>query len=489
MPFSTPNGYVGGTVNAKGVKSFAGTLATSDLQNTYQDEQEPSAWGLLSGVLVTEAITAVGLLVSIGVGLTYYARTVWIAAGTTQITVANITQYLWGCADGVMRLTTTDAPPGGFDNTKSCLLARIVGSGGSCTITQAGFQQSARYADPATRQVIDGALLNDSANGRVITQGWMPQATDVPTGMVADVADGYQAYRFGLLTIEGALTVEGSLVVEVGAAPLVAAVTSVALAAPGIFTVSGSPVTSSGALTFSLNAQAANTFFAGPASGGSSAPGFRAIVPADLPVFVASGASHAIGAVPDPGASAGATRYLREDSSWAVPPGVNGVAFSNVSVPGGNTVANTTSETAFASNFTIPANSLAVGQVIRVKAFGVYSTDTISAGNITLRVKFGSTTLCATAALTNVVSLTNQGWTLDALLIVDTTGATGTVEAQGMAFLTTAINTAMNAGMTNTSTVVVDTTANQTVQISVQWSAASANNSIVLRQLVVSSGV
>jgi len=36
--------------------------------------------------------------------------------------------------------------------------------------------------------------------------------------------------------------------------------------------------------------------------------------------FVASGASHARGAVPDPGASAGTTHFLREDATWAVPP-------------------------------------------------------------------------------------------------------------------------------------------------------------------------
>jgi hypothetical protein len=39
-----------------------------------------------------------------------------------------------------------------------------------------------------------------------------------------------------------------------------------------------------------------------------------------LPVFVASGGSHAAGAVPDPGASAGTTHFLREDATWAVPP-------------------------------------------------------------------------------------------------------------------------------------------------------------------------
>lgn len=42
-------------------------------------------------------------------------------------------------------------------------------------------------------------------------------------------------------------------------------------------------------------------------------------VAAMLPAFVASGASHAQGLVPDPGVTAGTTKFLREDSSWAVP--------------------------------------------------------------------------------------------------------------------------------------------------------------------------
>lgn len=44
----------------------------------------------------------------------------------------------------------------------------------------------------------------------------------------------------------------------------------------------------------------------------------------DTTVFVASGGSHAIGLVPDPGSSAGTTRFLREDATWAVPPGGGG---------------------------------------------------------------------------------------------------------------------------------------------------------------------
>ncbi len=39
--------------------------------------------------------------------------------------------------------------------------------------------------------------------------------------------------------------------------------------------------------------------------------------PSQLPVLVGSGSGHAGGAVPDPGATAGKTRYLREDGTWS----------------------------------------------------------------------------------------------------------------------------------------------------------------------------
>lgn len=60
-------------------------------------------------------------------------------------------------------------------------------------------------------------------------------------------------------------------------------VTSVALALPSIFSVSGSPVTTSGTLTGTLANQTANTVFAGPTTGSAAAPTFRALVAADLP--------------------------------------------------------------------------------------------------------------------------------------------------------------------------------------------------------------
>lgn len=65
-------------------------------------------------------------------------------------------------------------------------------------------------------------------------------------------------------------------------------VTSVALADGStfpIFSISGSPVTTSGTLTETLNTQSANTIFAGPSAGGAAQPTFRSMVAADVPTL------------------------------------------------------------------------------------------------------------------------------------------------------------------------------------------------------------
>jgi len=148
-------------------------------------------------------------------------------------------------------------------------------------------------------------------------------------------------------------------------------VTSVAMTVPGFLSVSGTPITGSGTLAVTLANQNANTVFCGPTSGGAATPTFRSLVAGDvpsldaakittgtfakamisstgtwsaaeipnhsaalltsgtvavarLPGMIASGASHAAGIVPDPGSSAGSTKFLREDATWAVPAGGGG---------------------------------------------------------------------------------------------------------------------------------------------------------------------
>jgi hypothetical protein len=60
-------------------------------------------------------------------------------------------------------------------------------------------------------------------------------------------------------------------------------VTSVALAMPAEFTVSGSPITGGGTFTVAKANENQNTVFAGPGSGGAGTPVFRVLVAADLP--------------------------------------------------------------------------------------------------------------------------------------------------------------------------------------------------------------
>lgn len=97
----------------------------------------------------------------------------------------------------------------------------------------------------------------------------------VPTfAMTTGASNGY------VLTSDGS----GNATWQVGGGS--GTVTSVALALPSIFTVSGSPVTTSGTLTGTLASQTANTVFVAP-NGSAGAPTFRALVKADLPSTVA----------------------------------------------------------------------------------------------------------------------------------------------------------------------------------------------------------
>ena len=61
---------------------------------------------------------------------------------------------------------------------------------------------------------------------------------------------------------------------------------------------------------------------------------------ARLPVFGASGAGHAAGAVPDPGATAGTGRFLREDGVWTQAGGGGGSTNGTATINGG-TIDNT----------------------------------------------------------------------------------------------------------------------------------------------------
>lgn len=107
-------------------------------------------------------------------------------------------------------------------------------------------------------------------------------------------------------------------------------VTSIALALPNIFSVSGSPVTTAGTITATLASQSANTVFSGPTTGSAAAPTFRGLVLADIPsinetklsftdITTANATASAHGLLPK--LSGNGSDCLRGDGSFSTCPG------------------------------------------------------------------------------------------------------------------------------------------------------------------------
>ena len=128
-------------------------------------------------------------------------------------------------------------------------------------------------------------------------------------------------------------------------------VTSVGLSMPAEFSVSGSPVTTSGTLAVTRVNESANQVLAGPTTGSAAVPTFRALVPADVPVAtnVALGAvkpdnttitisSGVISAVPSGGGAGAGFAWGGDGSDGAV------------SLDGTNTYPNFTSTSGSAPN-------------------------------------------------------------------------------------------------------------------------------------------
>ena len=97
----------------------------------------------------------------------------------------------------------------------------------------------------------------------------------------------------------------------------------------GTDTIQWQPGTST--LTFSLRGipySFSPSGFSGAVTASSITSG--TVAAARLPLFGPSGAAHAPGIVPDPGATTGTTHYLREDGTWSVPAGGGGGGSSSV---------------------------------------------------------------------------------------------------------------------------------------------------------------
>jgi hypothetical protein len=167
-------------------------------------------------------------------------------------------------------------------------------SNGTGSLTSVGLSAPAVFSVSGSPVTTSGTLaftwLNQSAN--TLLSGPSSGSSTTPTFRTLVPADLPVATTslLGAVKPDGTTIAVASGVISVAAG--VATVTSVALSAPVEFSVSGSPITTSGTLTITKNNQNANLIYAGPSSGSAAPPTFRALASADLPI------PHFVGEVP-----------------------------------------------------------------------------------------------------------------------------------------------------------------------------------------------
>lgn len=153
---------------------------------------------------------------------------------------------------------------------------------------------------------------------------------------------------------------------------------------------------------------------------------------------------------------------------------------------------NATAGAAYASSATIadvsptpqvilPANLLDVGQILRLKAFGVLSTT--GTPTIILGFYYGAvagTALAASGAITTGSGVANVPWEIEYEGRVRSTGTAGTIMGRGTMQLGTSVSAVSVSPIpvTALATVTIDTTTAKQITAGATWSAASSSNTL-----------
>jgi len=129
----------------------------------------------------------------------------------------------------------------------------------------------------------------------------------------------------------------------------------------------------------------------------------------------------------------------------------------------------------------LPANALDNGMILRLTAFGVFSTTVTP--TLLLGFYYGGvagTALAASAATATASSVTNVPFRMEWCGRVRTTGTTGTIFGQGWLDLGLTVATVTHSPLpvTALAAVTVDTTTAKAVTVGAQWGTSNAANTL-----------
>lgn len=174
-------------------------------------------------------------------------------------------------------------------------------------------------------------------------------------------------------------------------------------------------------------------------------------------------------------------QYWSETLSWAT--------------AAGTAIANSTTETILFPNITIPANYLADGRVLRLKAYGAYGTT--GTPTLAIGLRWGAGTGASGTVMAKTGSITTGSgvgggasmtalWEVEIYIQVRSNGSSGSVISDGRFVLWTTGTAAGSAypiasgstGGTTPVAVTLDLTADTALGLTALWGTANSANSI-----------
>jgi hypothetical protein len=160
---------------------------------------------------------------------------------------------------------------------------------------------------------------------------------------------------------------------------------------------------------------------------------------------------------------------------------LGGVVYAAVAASAAHTA--TTTEALFDKQYSIPANTLVAGSVIKVRFQGIATATT--AETLTVKLYIGG--LSGTAILTGTATdpANNDIFTGEALIQIRTAGGSGTMVAIASGNIVPAATRVAVPVFQITAETAIDTTAAQVVGVGADWSGNSASNSARLDIMVV----
>lgn len=154
------------------------------------------------------------------------------------------------------------------------------------------------------------------------------------------------------------------------------------------------------------------------------------------------------------------------------------------------TIANDTTETTLfgtgVGTLTLPANCLTAGRSIRITLMGYWSNNTANVN--TIRVNFAGNRAIDMANKFGGMTFIDRVWRVDALLTCRTTGASGSIVGQAVFMYPIENGTADAAygfGKQGDSGFTADTTGTLALDVTWQWDAADAGNTITCTNATV----